>query len=131
MALTVLVRNGRERRETSDMSPLKNSGPDSGKGRKGGTVKPGKIRYYIGKKQYVPQESGLLCASENDNFGNPATRKLYRTGKGSYFLVSESRENETKVQLMDEKQAFDFMDEHTACIDTDTYDRIFGIPEKG
>lgn len=40
----------------SDMSPLKNSGPDSGKGRKGGTVKTGKIRYYIGKKQYVPQE---------------------------------------------------------------------------
>lgn len=30
-----------------------------------------------------------------------------------------------------EQQAFGFMDEHTACIDTDTYDRIFGIPEKG
>lgn len=38
---------------------------------------------------------------------------------------------ETRVQLMDEKQAFDFMDEHTVCIDTETYDRIFGEPDKG
>lgn len=90
-----------------------------------------KIWYYICKKQYVPEESDLLCASERDNFGNSGTRYLYRTKKGSYFLVSESQGNETKVQLMDEKQAFDFMDSHTACIDTDTYDRIFGIPEKG
>ena len=74
---------------------------------------------------------GLLCASESDNFVNLSTRNLYRTGKGSYFLVSESQGNETKDQLMDEKQAFECMDEHTACIDTDTYDKIYGIPEKG
>ena len=91
----------------------------------------GKVRYYIGKKQYVPSESDLLCASESDNFVNLSTRNLYRTGKGSYFLVSESQGNETKDQLMDEKQAFECMDEHTACIDTDTYDKIYGIPEKG
>ncbi|MBD5548673.1 MAG: hypothetical protein HDQ97_14995 [Lachnospiraceae bacterium] len=53
-------------------------------------MKQGKLGYYIGKKQYVPDESDLLCASENDNFGNIATRKLYQTGKGSYFLASES-----------------------------------------
>lgn len=52
----------------------------------------------------------MLCASESDNFGNIAIRKLHRTGKGSYFIVSESQGNETKVQLMDEKQAFDFRD---------------------
>lgn len=89
-----------------------------------------KVRYYIGKRQYVPDESDLLCASACDNFGNTGTRNLYRTKKGSFFLVSESKENETKVQLMDEKQAFDFMDEHTACIDTETYDRIFGEPDR-
>lgn len=115
----------------SDMSPLKKGKSNSRSGRKDGTMSHGKVRYYIGKKQYVPSESDLLCASESDNFGNPSTRNLYRTGKGSYFLVSESQGNETKVQLMDEKQAFDFMDEHTACIDTDTYDKFFGIPEKG
>lgn len=90
-----------------------------------------KVRYYIGKKQYVPDDSDLLCASACDSFGNTGIRNLYRTKKGSYFLVSESQGNETKVQLMDEKQAFDFMDDHTACIDTDTYDKIFGIPDKG
>ncbi len=92
----------------------------------------GKDKYYIGKRQYVPEESDLLCASSGDTagFGGTATRKLYRTGKGSYFLVSESQNTETRVQLMDEKQAFDFMDEHMACIDTDTYDRIFGEPDR-
>ena len=94
-------------------------------------MKQPKIRYYIGKRQYVPDESDLLCASERDNYGNLSSRNLYRTKKGSYFLVSESQGNEIKVQLMDEKQAFDCMDEQTACIDTDTYDRIFGTPEKG
>lgn len=79
-----------------------------------------KVRYYIGKRQYVPEESDLLCVSASDiaGFGSTANRKLYRTGKGAYFLVSESHGMETRVQLMDEKQAFDFMDEHTACIDT-------------
>lgn len=62
----------------SEMSPLKNGKSNSRNARKK------KVRYYIGKKQYVPGESDLLCATE-----------------------------------------------HTACIDTDTYDRIFGIPEKG
>lgn len=109
----------------SEMSPLKNGKSNSRNARKK------KIRYYIGKKQYVPGESDLLCATEHDSFGNGGSKKLYRTGKGSYFLVSEYEGNETKIQLMDEQQAFGFMDEHTACIDTDTYDRIFGIPEKG
>lgn len=109
----------------SEMSPLKKGKSNSRTGREK------KVRYYIGKKQYVPGESDLLCATERDSFGNSGAKKLYRTGKGSYFLVSENEENETKVQLMDEQQAFCFMDEHTACIDTNTYDRIFGIPEKG
>ena len=58
-----------------------------------------KPRYYIGKRQYVPEESDLLCASSSDtaSFGSTATRKLYRTGKGSYFLVSESQGMETRV----------------------------------
>ncbi len=33
-------------------------------------MKQPKIRYYIGKRQYVPDESDLLCASERDNYGN-------------------------------------------------------------
>lgn len=90
------------------------------------------IRYYIGKRQYVPAESDLLCTSAGDaaGFDKTAVRTLYRTKKGSYYLVSESQDTETKVQLMEEKQAFDFMDEHTACINTEIYDRIFGEPDR-
>lgn len=47
------------------------------------------------------------------------------------MALLEVKTSYAKIQLMDEQQAFGFMDEHTACIDTDTYDRIFGIPEKG
>lgn len=91
-----------------------------------------KIRYYIGKKQYAPEISDLLCVTicHPSGFGN-STSKLYRTAKGSFFLVTESPDTETKVQLLDEKAAFDFMDQHTACIDTDTYDKVFGTPEQG
>lgn len=90
-----------------------------------------KKRYYIGKKQYIPEESDLLCVSDKSDFVNIATRKLYRTEKGAYFLVSETQENGTKVQIMDEEQAFHFMDENPAGINVEIYDRIFGIPEKG
>ena len=90
-----------------------------------------KVRYYIGKKQYVPEKSDLLCVTENhtSGFGN-STGKLYRTVKGSFFLVTESQGTETKVQLLDESAAFEFMDQHTACIDTDIYDKVFGTPEQ-
>lgn len=47
-----------------------------------------KVRYYIGKKQYVPEESDMLCSVQHDSFGNETAQKLYRTGKGSFFLVS-------------------------------------------
>lgn len=89
-----------------------------------------KVRYYIGKKQYAQENSDLLCVTDNEpsGFGN-STGKLYRTEKGSFFLVKESSNTETKVQLMDDKAAFEFMDQHTACIDTDTYDKVFGTPK--
>ena len=45
--------------------------------------------------------------------------------------MSVNGNSKARVQIMDESQAFDFMDEHTACIDTDTYDKIFGEPDKG
>lgn len=65
----------------SEMSPLKKGKSNSRSGRKDGTMSHGKVRYYIGKKQYVPSESDLLCASESDTFGIIATRNLYSNGK--------------------------------------------------
>lgn len=55
-----------------------------------GKEKP-QVRYYIGKKQYAPEKSDLLCvtASHLSGFRN-STSKLYQTAKGSFFLVTES-----------------------------------------
>ncbi len=56
---------------------------------------------------------------------------LYRTHKGSYFLVRYGLEMETSASVLTEQQAFEFMNQHPAGIDTGQYDKIFGIPEKG
>ena len=89
-------------------------------------------KFYINKKQYIPDESALLCRVEGGDFGLiPQTRRLYRTQEGAFFLVSEGPEMEKKVKIIDSEQAFAFMDEHPACINTDIYVRIFGEPEKG
>lgn len=94
-------------------------------------------RYYIGKKQYNPAECDLLCRiltttpNKKSPFGLMAyvEESLYRTHKGVFFIVSKSET--TEVSLLTEKEAFCFMDKHAAGIDTETYNRIFGEPEKG
>lgn len=58
-----------------------------------------KVRYYIGKKQYVPEESDMLCSVQHDSFGNETAQKLYRTGKGSFFLVSMNGNSKAKGAL--------------------------------
>jgi hypothetical protein len=90
-----------------------------------------KVRYYINKKQYIPSESVLLCHTEIDGIKNFTEQSLYRTGKGTFFIVNECKDCETKVQLLTEDSAFEFMNDHTACIDTGNYDKVFGKPEKG
>lgn len=94
-------------------------------------------KYYIGKKQYVPAECDLLC-----RFFTPSPDKkglwgyisgieesLYRTHKGVFFTVRKGET--TEVSLLTEKEAFCFMDKHAAGIDTETYNKVFGEPEKG
>lgn len=94
-------------------------------------------KYYIGKKQYIPGECDLLCRF----FAPPPDKKefwgylahveesLYRTKKGVFFTVKKGET--TEVALLTEKEAFYFMDKHAAGIDTETYNKVFGEPEKG
>ena len=88
-----------------------------------------KVRYYINKKQYIPSESVLLCHTEIDGIKNFTEQSLYRTGKGTFFIVNECKDCETKVQLLTEDSAFEFMNDHTACIDTEKLRQ--GIRETG
>jgi len=95
-------------------------------------------KYYIGKKQYIPDECDLLCRftslSEQRNafWGglSPIEESLYRTAKGTYFTVKKENEK-TDVKIVTEEEAFDFMDDHASGIDTEIYNKIFGEPEKG
>ena len=84
-------------------------------------------RYYIGGKQYIPEESTPLCKAA----GIMGTTTLYHTEKGAFFIVKEEEASGTTAELLTEKQAREFMDNHAAAIDTDNYDAIFGEPEKG
>lgn len=92
---------------------------------------PGRERYYIGNRQYVPGESDRLCVYECEMLKPLYSRYvLYRTRKGSYFLVQYGIDMETSVSLIDENAAFEFMDRHTAGIDIEIYNRVFGEPDR-
>lgn len=94
-------------------------------------------KYYIGKKRYIPDECDLLCRvltptpDKKSPWGLLAhvEETLYRTQKGVFFTVRKSET--TEVALLTEKEAFCFMDKHAAGIDTETYNKVFGEPEKG
>ena len=84
-------------------------------------------RYYIGGRQYVPEKSTELCAYD----GIMGKAALYRTAKGAFFIVEESDGDGVSVRVADEREAFDFMDAHPACVNTENYDAVFGEPEEG
>lgn len=95
-----------------------------------------KVKYYIGGRQYIPDDSILLCVYETGR--NPGmfdmitqTQKLYRTLKGSFFLVSEDAGKVIKVELLDPDKALSFMDAHATGIITGNYDMALGVPEMG
>ena len=91
-------------------------------------------RYYIGNLQYIPSESTVLCAVETlitKGVMGPTERKiLYRTRKGAFFLVCSGIHGK-EVTVLDDAAAFGFMDQNSAGIDTEAYNRIFGEPERG
>lgn len=89
-------------------------------------------KYNIGNRQYVTGESDLLCEMENAPLTGSEGKRLYRTKKGVFFMVcGDGGSSRTKVDVVPEDKAHEFMDRHTAGIITDTYDKVFGTPEKG
>ena len=84
-------------------------------------------RYYIGGKQYVPEESTELCSYAD------ALEKstLYATDKGAFFIVREGFMNGTTARVVSREDAFGYMDAHADGIQTENYNRFFGEPERG
>ncbi|MBR0281371.1 MAG: hypothetical protein IJQ81_07235 [Oscillibacter sp.] len=84
-------------------------------------------RYYIGGRQYVPEKSTELCAYD----GIMGKAALYRTVKGAFFLVDEREGDGVSARVVEEREAFAFMDAHPDCVNTENYDAVFGEPEEG
>ncbi len=84
-------------------------------------------RYYIGGRQYVPEKSTELCAYD----GIMGKAALYRTAKGAFFLVDERGGDGVSVRVVDEQEAFAFMDENPSFVNTESYNAVFGEPEEG
>ena len=52
------------------------------------------------------------------------------TERGAFYVVRISPEYR-EVRLLNEKSAWEFMDQHAAGINTENYDSVFGVPERG
>lgn len=85
--------------------------------------------FIIGKKLYSTEDSVLLCRS-SDPF--ETTNMLYRTSKGNYFKIMEMNiAHSIKVEVLNEDEAFQFMDENANDIIKKNYIKVFGNVEKG
>ena len=92
--------------------------------------------FYIAGRAYVPAESLLLCVHQNGTMLadiSGASEELYLTMQGrTFFKVSRGATMnavEPRVEILSEKDARAFMDQHSGGILTENYDIAFGAPE--
>ena len=94
-----------------------------------------KEKYYIGGKQYIPEESYLLCdatisTGDLELFGENIHERIYATKKGGFFHVREEKGN-TMAEVLSREEVMELLDVFSPYIDTLIYDTVFGTPEKG
>lgn len=87
-------------------------------------------KYYISGHSYFPDEDTLLCEVIHEPYSQYDAEKLYMTERGAFYAVRISPEYR-EVRLLNEKSAWEFMDQHAAGINTENYDAVFGVPERG
>lgn len=92
-------------------------------------------KYYIGGKQYIPEESHLLCdvrtpAGYMDLFADEIHDRIYATKNGGFFHIREEGQT-IQVEVLSPKKAMELLDAFSPYIDTDVYDMVLGTPEKG
>ena len=94
-----------------------------------------KEKFYIGGKQYIPEESFLLCdaiISEGglEVFEDNIHERIYATKKGGFFHVHEEKGNVT-AEVLSREEVMELLDTFSPYIDTLMYDTVFGAPEIG
>ena len=94
-----------------------------------------KEKYYIGGKQYIPEESYLLCdakitAGDLELFADDIRDRIYATKNGGFFHIREEGST-INVEVLTRSEAMDLLDAFAPYIDTVIYDAVLGAPEKG
>lgn len=89
-------------------------------------------RYYVGGRCYCPDVSTPLCCHK----GIFEAVTLYQSPNGAFFTVRESTVDGlgidgAAVEVLSKTAARSFMDRHTAGIEIDNYNRLFGEPKQG
>lgn len=89
-------------------------------------------RFYIGGRWYSPDNATPLCCCK-DIF---EAVTLYQTPKGAFFTFRESTVDGlgidgAAVEVLSKAAARSFMDEHSAGIIAENYDRAFGEAKEG
>ena len=97
-----------------------------------GKTKTPKQVYYLGGHCYFPDTSTPLCCDT----GIFERVTLYKSPKGTFFTIRESNYDNVKidgaaVEVLSESAAGSFIDEHSAEIIIENYNRVFGKPTQG
>lgn len=97
-----------------------------------GKTKTPKQVYYLGGHSYSPDTSTPLCY----DMGIFERVTLYKSPKGAFFTIRESNFDDVKidgaaVEVLSESAAHSFLDEHSAEIIIENYNRVFGKPVQG
>lgn len=96
-------------------------------------------QYIIDGRLFVPDEDTLIVDMQPD-LGNVfkfppdipgKTEKLYRTGKGTFYLLKTDEQGNRENAILDEQTAMEYINSHSEYIDVDGYIRAFGKPGRG
>jgi hypothetical protein len=94
-----------------------------------------KKKYYIGGKEYIPDDDYILCNVTPDNMDFYALspqeyKRVYATKNGAFYYMEQGKKH-TEVRMITKDEALDFLDENSAYICIANYDKIFGKPARG
>ena len=95
-------------------------------------------QYIIDGRLFIPGEDTLIVnvQSYTGAFNFPPeilekTEKLYRTGKGTFYLLRTDDQGNRKNAILDEQTAMEYIEKHSEYIVVDGYTRAIGKPDRG
>ena len=87
-----------------------------------------RTEFIIDGKMYSVTDSLLLCVCQEDIFNKLS---LYRTNKGAFFVIEENVFERAKAKVIDSSAAQKLLNENSAGIINENYEKVFGKVKKG